>query len=115
MDIMNNKHFSQTINIFHERTAPEQGKLVGYGAIIESLKLAVPIPRQLAFISQITRQYTTESWLVFTPRHQPKETLYGHLFFALKYEGINLLVLKKLFKKIEPESIKEWINNEPLG
>jgi hypothetical protein len=115
MDIMNIKHFSQTINFFHGRTAPEQGKLVGYGAIIESLKLAVPIPRQLALISQITRQYATESWLVFTPRHQPKETLYDQLVFALKYEGINLLVFKKLFEKIEPVTIEEWIINEPLG
>ena len=115
MDLMNNKHFSQTLNIFHGRTAPEQGKLVGYGAIIESLKLAVPIPRQLALISQLTRQYSTESWLVFTPRHQPKETLYGHLVFALKYEGINLLFFKKLFDQIEPITIEQWIKNEPLS
>ena len=37
------------------------------------------------------------------------------MVFALKYEGINLLVFKKLFEKIEPDSIKEWINNEPLS
>lgn len=112
---MNDKHFSQTINAFHERTTPEQGKLVGYGAIIDALKLAVPIPRQLALISEIRRQYATESWLVFTPRHQPKETLYDHLVFALKYEGINLLFFKKMFEQLEPATIEQWVNNEPLS
>jgi hypothetical protein len=75
----------------------------------------VPIPRQLALISQITRQYATENWLVFTPRHQPKEILYDHLVFALKYEGINLLFFKKLFEQLEPLTIEQWINNEPLS
>ncbi len=112
---MNNKYFSQSISVFHGRTAPEQGLLVGYGAIIESMKLPVPLPRKLALISKIRRQYSNESWLVFTPRHQPEETLYGHLVFALKYEGVNLLFFKKLFEQLEPATIEQWINNEPYS
>lgn len=61
---MNNKRFSQTISVFHGKTAPEPGNLVGYGAVIDTLKLAVPIPNKLAFISEKRRQYTTENWLV---------------------------------------------------
>ncbi|UKJ05803.1 Fic family protein [Solitalea lacus] len=110
---MKKKHFSQSISTFHERTAPEVGNLVGYGAIIDSLDLTVPIPRQLALISEKRRQYVTEEWLVFTPRHQPHENLYDHLVFALKYEGINLLFFKKLFEKLEPKIIEQWITNEP--
>lgn len=112
---MNDKHFSQTINVFHGRTTPEQGKLVGYGAIIDAMKLAIPLPRQLSLISEIRRQYATESWLVFTPRHQPKETLYDHLVFALKYEGINLLFFKKLFEELEHAIIEHWVSKEPLS
>lgn len=110
---MKNNHFSQQISTFYERTAPETGNLVGYGAIIDSLDLAVPIPRQLALISEKRRQYVTKEWLVFTPRHQPDENLYDQLVFALKYEGINLLFFKKLFEKLEPEIIEQWIINEP--
>ncbi len=112
---MNNKQFSQTINVFHERVAPEQGNLVGYGAIIDSLKLAVPIPKQLALISKKHKRYSVEGWRVFTIKHQPQETLYNHLVFALKYEGINLLFFKKLFEQLEPTTIEEWIKNEPLS
>jgi hypothetical protein len=37
-------------------------------------------------------------WRIFTPRHKPEDTLYGHLIFALKYEGIDLAALNALFR-----------------
>jgi hypothetical protein len=61
---MNNKHFSHKISVFHGRMAPEEGYLVGYGAIISNYNLAVPIPRRLALISQKKRMYKTEGWQV---------------------------------------------------
>ena len=104
---------SQEISVFQERTAPEQGTLVGYGAIISAYELPVPIPLRLALISKKHRQYKSDGWMVFTPRHQPDENLYAHLVFALKYEGVNLLFFKKLFEKLNPGIIEEWINKEP--
>lgn len=112
---MNNEHFSQSINIFHERKAPEQGNLVGYGAIIDALSLKVPIPHQLSLISKKHKKYSVDGWNVYTIKHQPQETLYNHLVFALKYEGINLLFFKKLFEKSNQVMIEEWIKKEPLS
>jgi Fic family protein len=112
---MNDNSFSQQITIFHGRTTPEPGLLVGYGAIIEKINLPMPLPNRLAIISEKRRQYTTDQWIVFTPRHQPEETLYGQLVFAMKYEGINLLLFKKLFEKIEASMVEEWIIKEPLS
>jgi Fic family protein len=109
----NSKNISLEISAFHGIPAPEQGKLVGYGAIIDSFKLPVPIPLRLALISKKRRQYMTDSWLVLTPRHQPEDNLYAHLVFALKYEGVNLLFFKKLFEKLPPTAIEEWIVREP--
>jgi len=112
---MNYNSFSQHISIFHGRTAPEPGMLVGYGAVIESLKLPVPIPNRLAIISEKHKQYSNQEWIVLTPRHQPRETLYDQLTFAIKYEGINLLLFKKLFEKLDNSIIEEWVKNEPLS
>ena len=109
----NCKNISLEISAFHGITAPEQGKLVGYGAIIDALKLPAPIPLRLALISKKRRQYTTDGWLVLTPRHEPEDNLYAHLVFALKYEGVNLLFFKKLFEKLQPTAIEEWIVREP--
>ncbi|WP_367865982.1 Fic family protein [Pedobacter sp. WC2423] len=111
----NNNHFSQKITVFHERTAPEEGSIVGYAALIGFFKLEVPLPDRLALISQKHKQYETQEWIVFTPRHQPEESLMGHLTFALKYEGIELGVLKKIFALVAPIDIESIISLEPTG
>jgi len=112
---MINKSFSLKITVFHGRMAPEEGVLVGYGAIIESYKLQTPMPNVLTLISSKKRQYKEGQWQVFTPRHQPEETLYKHLVFALKYEGVNLLILKKTFEQLSQKEAVELFSTEPLG
>lgn len=112
---MNNKQYSLKITVFHGRQAPEEGTLVGYGAIINAHTLQVPLPETLALISTKKRKYTTAHWQVFTPRHEPENNLYKQLVFALKYEGVNLLVLKKLFVAINKSQVIEIITSEMLG
>ena len=89
-----NTRFSHKVPSFHGRKLPEAGAVVGYAAIIETLKLPVPIPEYIAVISDKNKKYESDGWRVFTPKHKPEETLYKQLVFALKYEGINLLVFK---------------------
>lgn len=112
---MNNIRFSQKITIFHGRMPPEPGFLVGYGAIIEAFSLPVPVPQKIALISTKNRQYKRDGWMVFTPKHHPEDTLYKHLVFALKYEGINLLIIKNLFKNIKKDEVKSLLHIEPTG
>ncbi len=88
---------------------------MGYGAVIDFYQLPVTIPQTLSLISTKNRKYTTSQWRVYTPRHQPKETLYDQLVFALKYEGINLLFFKKLFEKIPQKETVALLQKEPLG
>jgi hypothetical protein len=111
----NKSSFSSIITTFQGRTLPEEGYLVGYGAILQFYQLAVPVPDRLALISRKHKQYEVENWIVLTPRHMPIDSLMGHLTFALKYEGIDLAVLKKLFEKINAEDIISLISSEPTG
>lgn len=131
---LENNHFSQFITVFHGRDAPERALLVGYGAVIERLALKLPLPDRLSLIGTRYKQLSDENWTVFTPRYTPTDSLYGHLVFALKYEGVNLLFFKKLFERIgrsETEALVsmertgqysrriwflyEWLMDEPLG
>jgi len=112
---MGNKQFSRKINIFHGRTAPEEGTLVGYGAVIEAYSLAVPLPEKLSLISTKKRQYDTDGWRVFTSRHEPEDTLFKHLVFGLKYEGINLAILKKLFDVLAQHEVEALVRLKSLG
>ncbi len=112
---MKNTQFSQEILVFHGRTTPETGFLTGYGAVIQYYKLEVPIPVTLALISKKNKNYNKPGWIVFGPKYQPADTLTGHLVFALKYEGVNLLFFKKLFERIDQSEVVTIIMSEYSG
>jgi hypothetical protein len=95
---------------------PEPGaSLAGYAALIQQYKLEVPIPERLAAISSKHKKYETDKWSVFTPRYSPENTLASQLTFALKYEGVDLAILKCLFGKVEQSEVVAWIKSEPNG
>ncbi|HYQ57784.1 MAG TPA: Fic family protein [Draconibacterium sp.] len=112
-------HFSQKITIFHGRPLPEEGMLAGYSLMIQEIELntgkLLPIPRQLAIVTEKHQRYNTDQWQVFTKRHEPHNNLISHIFFALKYEGIDLLILKTIFQIIGEKNITEVVLNEPTG
>lgn len=112
---MENKSFSLKISVFHGRSTPEEGLLVGYGALIEAYTLILPLPNSLTLISSKKRQYNTDQWQVLTSRYEPEDTLYKQLVFALKYEGVNLLFFKKLFEKLSTAEIETLVQLEPQG
>lgn len=114
-DKLKNKPFSHIVNVFQERTTPEEGFLAGYAAILYAYDLQVPPPDVLSIISQKHKQYKTDQWQVFTLRHKPDDDLMSHLVFALKYEGIELLLLKKLFAKLDAGTLAGLIAKEPTG
>ncbi len=81
-------------------------KLAGYSALIHFYDLAVPLPELISAISKKHRSYTEGKWRVFKTGREPLSTLLGHLTFALKYEGVDLLVLKKLFETVNKSEIE---------
>jgi len=101
---------SDLVSVFQGRYLPENDvRLAGYAALISAFNLSVPLPDQLAAISHRHTRYEKEGWLMFTPRHAPESTLFGHLKFALKYEGLNLSVLKALYEKVDTKEIVEIV------
>lgn len=112
---MKNKRFSQRISVFHGMYTPEEATLVGYGAVIDGLKLQMPLPRRLSLISDKRKRYDTESWKVYSSRNSFEDRLYKHLIFAIKYEGINLLFFKKLFEKLTKAEVLNLLKEEPTG
>lgn len=102
--------------VFHGFSSPEKGSLLaGYAALIEAHALKVPLPDSLCIIGIKHKKYVDGRWHVFTPRHSPEDTLYGHLAFALKYEGIDLAVLNALFQVVEAAAIESIVRSEPTG
>ena len=56
-----------------------------------------------------------EAWRIMGVRYTPEPSIEGHLVFALKYEGIDLYVLKKIFEATGPAPIREIVEATPTG
>lgn len=110
-----NIQFSGPVNVIHQRRLPETAIPAGYCALLEAYNLQVPVPIRLAAIGERHRVINTPDWLIMTPWHQPQASLRGHLTFALKYEGLDLAVLKRLFEITGSEPIEQWVREEPTG
>ena len=115
MDDEKKHEFSGPVTTFHERRLPETATPAGYAALIDALRLRVPVPRILSAIGPHHKQYERDGWRIYTPRHAPKPDLEGHLTFALKNEGVDLGVLKALFRATGPAPIEAMVRATPTG
>lgn len=111
----NYSHLSRKVTVFNERTLPESGFLVGYAALIAEYGLSVPLPDILSVIGGKQKRYKTANWNVFGYTYTPEDTLLGHLTFALKYEGVDLLLLNRLFQSLGSEQLLRVVIHEPSG
>jgi hypothetical protein len=110
------KHsFSGPVTVFHERALPERATPAGYAALFDAYGLRVPLPRTLSATGEHHRVKNDQGWRVLTPRHAPSPDLEGHLTFALKYEGLDLGVLKRLFATVAPAGIEGLVRTKPTG
>ena len=108
-------HFSGPITIFHERALPERATPAGYSALIDAYGLRVPLPRTLFATGEHHRTRNEAGWRILTPRHAPSPDLEAHLTFALKYEGLDLAVLKRLFAVVAPAEMETIVRAKPTG
>ncbi|HEV8130228.1 MAG TPA: Fic family protein [Acidobacteriota bacterium] len=108
-------NISGAVDHFHGRPLPEAGHPAGYAELIERYKLPVPLPSRLTVIARRHVKALTEDWRILTPRHQPADTLAGHLIFALKWEGVELGILAALFRSIKAEEIAQLVAETPTG
>ncbi|WP_188939405.1 Fic family protein [Dyadobacter endophyticus] len=108
-------YFSGLISIFHGTSLPEPGFLAGYSALMKAFNLKAPRPESLAMISAKHKIANRDGWLIFSPRHQPDQTLIGHLIFALKYEGVDLYLIKQVFLAAGKSEVTNLVKRTPNG
>ena len=112
---MADHQFSGRVSVFQESRLPEPALPVGYAALIDACALDVPLPRVLCAIGARHKVYEENGWRIYTPRHEPEASLEGHLVFALKYEGLDLCVLKRLFAALDPVLLADLIKAKPTS
>ena len=115
MNVALQHRFSGPVTGFRDRRLPERATPAGYAALIDACGLQVPLPRTLFATGERHRILEEGGWRLLTPRHAPRPTLEAHLVFALKYEGLDLAVLKRLFLVVDAAEIESIVRETPTG
>ena len=107
--------FLGPVTIFRERRLPTTATPAGYAALIGAYELRAPLPRTLSAIAGRHTRLEQRDWRIYPPRYAPDAALDGHLTFALKYEGLDLAVLKRLFGATGPGPVEAIVRAKPTG
>jgi len=102
-------------SFFRERMSPVLASPAGYAALVLAFDLPVPLPRRLTCVSPRNQRMKEEGVSVVPRSNWPGEGTVDHLVFALKYEGVNLLVLRKVFAAIGTDELCDYILSTPTG
>lgn len=65
--------------------------------------------------SMSTMQHGRVTHRIYTRAYEPAPTMVGHLTFALKYEGVNLDFLARVFQHEGPDFLRNWLSQEPTS
>ena len=94
-------------------------RLAGYAYLLEKLEITgIPNWHKSAVATTGTHSVTRQDGFVdevFRAQYWPGETIGAHLEFALKYDGVNLALLAKIFEKIAMQELVEFIESKPTG
>ncbi|TVQ09156.1 MAG: Fic family protein [Balneolaceae bacterium] len=108
--------FNVVTDRFRGYSLPDAAEsLAGYSALIHVYQLQVPLPFRLYAVSDRNIRLSEGRWEVMPARYTPQSNWMAHVTFAMKYEGIDLLVLKNLFEALPAVEIRQVIEREPTG
>lgn len=98
-----------------ETTSAKQSYPAGYSALIKRYGLRVPgLAHSYAIGERHSIQHLPDCTLL-SPRHAPTDDIPGQLTFALKYEGVQLHILRPLFVQLDAAKITDWVQSQPTS
>jgi hypothetical protein len=105
------------VTSFQSAPLPTASRLAGLAALVNALNVPAPV-RIPACISESHIRGSIrmeERWRVYDKRYWPGDTFGDHLDFALRNESLDLLVLKRIFKSIDPKVMEAFVKATPTG
>lgn len=88
---------------------------VGYAALQQLLRCEAPLRKSCAVsLGHVRGSVRLENGIrLYDQRYQPIDDAAGHLFFALKHETLDLLVLKEIFVHLGSKNYYRHCPNAP--
>ena len=94
-------------------------KPVGYKAVEKVLSIeTVPHFRSSHLSAKGQRKTVIEDGQelhIYPSQYNPGESVIDQLVFALKYDGVNLEILKAVFEKLGPGAVRHYVKNHPVS
>ncbi|MCC6241795.1 MAG: Fic family protein [Gemmatimonadaceae bacterium] len=103
------------MNSFRESGPPDGATPAGYAWLIATYGLRIPAPPTLTAIAGQHRPRERGGWSIKPQRYAPDSTFADQVSFALKWEGVNLAVLRALFGAVPETAITEAVRATPTG
>lgn len=100
---------------FGGRYLPVPAFLAGYSALMHALDLRVPLHHTMAAVAPRSIRRKEEGWAIYPAPLRPRDTVIEHLVFAVKYEGIQLLTLKKIFLAFDKSLLEAAARSKPTS
>lgn len=87
---------------------------IGLVGVIEELNLQTPLPAVRSSVIAGARRTHVDHDVVYEryPRNYATNSLYENLKFAMRYEPVDLGVLKAAFEKIDARDLANWVGEE---
>jgi len=102
---------------FQEKTVPAESRLAGWAYLVRTLGVSAPVRRPSVISNSHIKGSRREEglWNIFDKRYWPGDDFHDHLGFALRNEDLDLLVLKRVFDAIPPETVATFVRLGPTG
>lgn len=100
---------------------PENAEALGYKKLVEIFHLKAIAHYRWSYASpkwekqKLHFQDQNLTLYIYPPSYRLSDAVFEHLEFAIKYEGINLYILKKVLMQLDPGEITAYIKTKPTG
>jgi hypothetical protein len=104
-----------------EMELSEGDRPIGYRALVEQFKISAIPHFRWSYVS--TKWDRRDVWCeadrlmlcIYPPSYGVKKDPFQHLEFALKHEGVNLTILKKVLEHLGAQKVAEYIKESPTS
>ncbi|MBI4534601.1 MAG: cell filamentation protein Fic, partial [Candidatus Melainabacteria bacterium] len=103
--------------VFQESALPLGTSLAGLSALVHAIKVQAPVRYPACISEHNIKGHIKEqgTWRIYSKRHALEPTVEAHLNFAMRYEHIDLLVLKRIFLALPAEAVAQYVEFAPTS
>ncbi len=91
--------------------------LAGLAALVHAFDVQAPVRKPACISEQNIKGHIKEipGWQIYSKRYELEPTIEAHLNFAMRYESLDLLVLKRIFLALPPQAVESYVKSAPTS